>query len=101
MSDLWTVIAMGTGVYALRLTGFALPVSALPERWKRALQALPVALLAALVASSRAGFASGDPARMLALIAGGYVAWRFQRIWLVIVVAMAVFWSIRWTGWGA
>jgi len=49
-------------------------VAALPERWKRALQAQPVALLAALVTSSRAGFASGDPARILALIAGEYVA---------------------------
>ena len=100
MNDIWTVIAMGTGVYALRLTGFALPVAALPDRWKRALQALPVALLAALVASSRAGFASGDPARMLALIAGGYIAWRFRRIWLVIIVAMTVYWTTRWTGWG-
>lgn len=100
MNDIWTVIAMGTGVYALRLTGFALPVAALRDRWKSALQALPVALLAALVASSQAGFASGDPARMLALFAGGYIAWRFRRIWLVIIVAMTVFWTTRWAGWG-
>lgn len=100
MIEWWTVLAMGAGVYGLRLAGFVAPVSALPHRWKRALRILPVALLAALVASSNAGPGSGDLARAIAVIVAGIVAWRFRQIWLVIATGLAVFWSMHWLGWG-
>ena len=91
MRDTATVVTMGIGVYALRLLGLALPKAALPPCLERALRSLPIALLAALVASSSAGAASGDPARIVAMAVAGAAVWRSRRMWAGIIGGLAVF----------
>lgn len=94
MTNLWMAVAMGAGIYALRLAGLAVPLTAVPPFWTRALRFLPVALLAALVASSQAGAASGDPSRILALIVAAVVAWRGRRPWAAIASGLVVVWLV-------
>lgn len=91
---------MGAGIYGLRLLGLVVPLDGVPAFWTRALRALPVALLAALVTSSRAGVASGEPGRVVALAVAGVVVWRSRRMWSAIVSGLAVYWICRWIGWG-
>jgi branched-subunit amino acid transport protein len=94
MSDWWRVIAMALGVCSLRLAGFIAPVERLPSGMRSALGVLPVALLAALIATSRAGLASGEAARIGALLVAGVVSWHYRRVWLVIVSGLATFWLL-------
>jgi branched-subunit amino acid transport protein len=95
MPDVGTIVAMGSGVCALRLAGLVVPLADLPPFWTRALRSLPIALLTALVVSNRAGAASGEPDRILALAAAALVAWRSRRAWAAIASGLAVFWIAR------
>jgi branched-subunit amino acid transport protein len=101
MSDAPTIAAMAAGVYGLRLLGLVVPLDGVPAFWLRALRALPVALLAALVASSKAGAAGGEPGRIAALAVGGAVVWFSRRMWAAIASGLAVYWLFRLIGWGA
>ena len=91
MTDFLTMFAMGTGIYLLRLAGLSMPLTEIPPFWVRALRFLPVALLAALVSSSRAGIASGEIGRIVALIVAGLVVWKSRRMWAAIASGLAVF----------
>ena len=94
MSATWLILAMGAGVYALRLAGFVLPERAVPPAWDRALRFVPVALLTALVVASLGAQADGDPSRLVAAAAGGFVAHRTRQMWACIVAGMLVHWLL-------
>ncbi len=95
MSTVWAILAMGAGVYALRLAGLALPDAAVPPVWRRALGFLPVALLTALVVSSLAGQVQGDPALLVAAAGAALVAWRTGRMRACILSGMLIYWILR------
>lgn len=97
MNTLGVVLAMGAGVYALRLAGLALRDLAVPEAWERSLRFVPVALLTALVvlSVSGAGRADVDLTRVAAAATGALAAWRTRRLWVCIVAGMAAFWLLR------
>jgi len=90
--EAWTILAMGAGVFALRLGGLALPVSALPAGWVRGLGFVPIATLSALVATSLAG-SGGGGTRLAAAAVGAAVAWRTGRVWACLAAGLAVWWA--------
>jgi branched-subunit amino acid transport protein len=96
MSDLWTIVAMGAAVYAIRLTGLALPRAAAPRAWEPALAHVPVALLTALVVASLAGRIASGPAAPIALVAAGFVARRTGRMWACILSGMVCYLLCSW-----
>ncbi|MDP9371293.1 MAG: AzlD domain-containing protein [Chloroflexota bacterium] len=95
MSVVWPILAMGAGVYALRLAGLVLRDVTVPPAWERALGFVPVALLTALVVSSLAGRADDGVARLLAAVGAGLVARRTGRMWACILSGMALYWLLR------
>jgi branched-subunit amino acid transport protein len=97
MSAVWPILAMGAGVYALRLAGLALREVAVPPAWERALGFVPVATLTALVVASLAGRADGGAARLVAVVGAGLVARRTGKMWACILSGMALSWLLRHT----
>jgi branched-subunit amino acid transport protein len=95
MSLIGSILAMGAGVYLLRITGMVLRDVALPLAWERALGYVPVALLSALVVSSLAGPAGGEPQRLVAAAVAGYVAYRSRRMWACILSGLVALWLLR------
>ena len=95
MNVVWAILGMGAGVYALRLAGLALPDVTVPPTWERALGFVPIALLTALVVSSLAGPAGGQPARLVAAGSAALVAQRTGKMWACIVSGMALYWLLR------
>jgi branched-subunit amino acid transport protein len=95
MSLIGSILAMGAGVYVLRVAGMVLRDVGLPPAWERALGYVPVALLSALVVSSLAGPAGGEPQRLVAAAVAGYVAYRTRRMWACIVSGMVALWLLR------
>ena len=91
MTEWWTIAALGSGIYALRIAGMIVPIDRIPERWSGSLRLLPVALLAALLATSRAGGGSGQPDRIAALLAALAVAWWTRKLWAAIGGGMLVY----------
>lgn len=95
MSDLWLVIAMGAGVFALRLGGLALPAVAIPSAWERALGFVPIALLTALVVIGlTGGGGTGWEGAAAAAVAAGIVL-RTGTIWTCIASGLAAYWLLR------
>jgi branched-subunit amino acid transport protein len=94
VSTTWLILAMGAGSYALRLVGFALADRAMPRGWDRALGFAPVALLTALVVSTLRVQANEDPSRLIAVVAGGLVAYRTRQMWACIAAGMLVHWLL-------
>lgn len=92
MSDTWAILAMGIGVYALRLSGMALPDVAVPATWRRALASVPVAVLAALVVSSLAS--QMDWTRLVAAAGAGFIARWTGRMWACILSGMALYYLL-------
>jgi branched-subunit amino acid transport protein len=95
MATVWLILGMGTGVYVLRLAGLVLPDAAAPPRWGRALEFLPAALLTALVVSSVAGPAGGEPAQVIAAAGAGLIMVRTGRMWACIAGGMVIYWLLR------
>lgn len=95
MSAVWSILAMGAGVFALRLSGLALREVAIPRAWERALGFVPVALLTALVVSSLAGPGAGGIDRLAAAAGAALVAHRTGRMWVCILSGMALYWLLR------
>lgn len=95
MTALWPILAMGAGVYLLRLIGLTVPRSAMPPAFERALRFVPVALLSALVVSSLAGRTVDGAAGWIAAAGAALVVWRTRRLWACIVSGMALYWLTR------
>lgn len=94
MSATVSILAMGAGVYALRLVGLALPNVAVPPTWERALRFVPVALLAALIAANLSARTDEGLAPFVAVAAGALIAQRTRQMWACIVGGMACYWLV-------
>ena len=94
--ELWAILGMGAGVYALRLTGLVLRDVALPAVWERALRFVPVALLTGLVVVGLHGQVTAEPIRLIAVAGAAYAAYRTRKMWACILVGMAVYWLLVW-----
>jgi branched-subunit amino acid transport protein len=93
---LWLILAMGAGVYALRLVGLVLRDVALPPLWERALRFVPIALLTGLVVVGLTGQVSAEPSRLIAVAGAAFVAHRTGKMWACILGGMVVYWLLRW-----
>jgi branched-subunit amino acid transport protein len=94
MTTFWTIIGMAVGVYAVRLSGFALAETSLPRGLERALTFVPVAMLAALSVSTLIATPAEVPIRLVAAIGAGFVVWRTRKSWACILVGMALYWLL-------
>ena len=93
---IWLVLAMGAGVYGLRIAGLILRDVALPPIWERALGFVPVALLTGLVVVGLSGQVAAEPIRLLAVAGGAYAAYRTGTMWACILGGMATYWLLAW-----
>lgn len=94
MNTLWPILGMTAGVYAIRLGGFLLGDVALPPGIELALSFVPVAMLAALCATTLAAGAGDLPIRLVAALGGGIVAHRTGKGWACILVGMLIYWTL-------
>ena len=94
MNALWPILGMAAGVYAIRLGGFVLADTALPLGLERALTFVPVAMLAALCASTLVISTSELPIRLIAAIGGGLVMRVTNKAWACIVSGMLLYWLL-------
>src|SRR6185503_2431055 len=81
VSPTWLVLAMGAGVFALRLAGLVLPSRSVPAAWDRALAFVPIALLAALVVASLGGGSDEAGLRLVAAGGGALAAHGTRQMW--------------------
>ena len=101
MSSLtWLVLGLGAAVYALRLSGLLLPDFSLSRSTQRAYAFLPVALLAALVATGLSSQVAAEPTRLVAAAVAALVAWRTRQMWACIVGGLAIYATLRLLGAG-
>lgn len=99
---IWAIIAaLGVGTFATRLSFLALFARVEPPAWlRRALQYVPPAVLAAIVApmlfTHPAGAAAApDPARIAAALAAVAVAYATRSTLLTVVLGMAALWILQ------
>ena len=95
MSPLAIIVGMAVLTYATRWVGLRFTTLRLPPFWLDFLRFVPVAVFAALVVPSLSGPSGQTPARVLAAGAAALVLWRFQRMWLGLVVGLGAFWLLR------
>jgi len=95
MSDLWVILGMGAGVFALRLGGLAFPMATIPPESERALRFVPAALLTALVVIALAGGGGGEWDRVLAATVAAVVVWRTGTMAACIASGMGVYWLLQ------
>ena len=91
MSEAGLVLAMGAGVYALRLAGLVLPDRAARTAGDRALGFVPIALLAALVVASLGSAPDHVGIRLVAAAGGALVARWTRQMWACIVTGMLLY----------
>jgi branched-subunit amino acid transport protein len=88
VSPIWLILAMGAGVFALRLAGLVVPDRSVPAAWDRALAFVPIALLAALAVASLGGSADDIGLRLVATGGGALAAYRTRQMWACIVTGL-------------
>ena len=91
MSPTWLVLAMGAGVFALRLAGLVLPSRSVPATWDRAFAFVPIALLTALVVASLGGGSDEVGLRLVAAGGGALAAYRTRQMWACIVTGLLLY----------
>lgn len=94
MDALWPILGMAAGVYAIRLGGFALADTARPPGLERALTFVPVAMLAALCASTLVADSDDLPIRLIAAIGGGLIMRLTTKAWACIISGMLLYWLL-------
>jgi branched-subunit amino acid transport protein len=92
----WLILAMGAGVYALRLVGLVLHDATLPPGSERALRFVPVALLTGLVVVGLTGQVTAEPIRLVAVTGATLVAYRTGKMWACILSGMMMYWLLGW-----
>jgi branched-subunit amino acid transport protein len=93
------ILAMGIGIYALRIAGMTLCHLVVPPLWERALRFVPIALLSALVVSSLSHQSEQRTFRVIAAAVAGWAAHHTGRMWACILSGMAVYWLLCYV-WG-
>ncbi len=94
MDALWPILGMAAGVYAIRLGGFALADTALPPGLEQVLIFVPVAMLAALCASTLVAGNDDLPIRLIAAIGGGLIMRLTNKAWSCIVSGILLYWLL-------
>jgi branched-subunit amino acid transport protein len=95
MIGLWSILAMGGSLFALRLSGLLAYDRAIPAEWEHGLRFVPIAILAAMVACSLANRDQELGAGVIAAIGAGVVTYKFKRLWLCIVTGLAIYLVVR------
>lgn len=100
MTAFVATLVVGIGTYVTRAVFIlALAKRRIPDGVLLALQFVAPAVLASLIvdllANGDGGVAFGVP-EVIALVAGGVVAYRTKNHILTLVVGMTVFWILRW-----
>jgi uncharacterized membrane protein len=98
----WSVvIALALGVYAQRAVGAVLiDTDKVGDKTQRVLGALPLAIIAAVVALATLS-SNGElefDARALGVLAAAVCAWRRLPMFVIVIVAAAVTALLRWQG---
>lgn len=94
----WTTIFVIGGATFLFRASFLLIFSGqMPERIKRALHYVPVAVLPALIASAVVGKDDGTELdiRIVAAVVGALIAWRTRSVAAAMVLGMAALWGLQ------
>lgn len=90
----WTaMVILAAGVYGQRLLGMtAANASGIVTRWRPVLDAIPLAIIVAVIALQAASSAGslGLDARLVGVAAAGLCIWRRLPLAVVVVVAAAV-----------
>ncbi len=94
MNVVWLILAMGAGVYSLRLVGLALPDVTVPPFWEQALRFVPVALLTSLVVLSLTSQPADAPIRVIAACGAAIVARLTGQMWACILSGMVLYWLL-------
>lgn len=101
-AELWTTIILGGAItFALRWSFIALAgVITLPRRVQDALQYVPAAVLAAIIApgvliQNQQLDISANNLRLWAAVIAALVAWRTRSILYTLVVGMAALWALN------
>lgn len=94
MNTTLIILAMGAGVYALRIAGFLTGNITIPERWEQSFTVVPISLLSALVTLNLTAGDGIEPGRLVAAAAGGLAAWRIRKMWACIATGMATYWML-------
>lgn len=95
MTSFWLILAMFAVVYALRMSGLLAHGVRIPDFLERAVGFAPVAVLSALVVSSLAGQASGEPIRLVAATVAGAIMLTTGRMWACILGGFALYLVLR------
>jgi branched-subunit amino acid transport protein len=99
MSPLELILTLAAGIFGLRLAGLTLGGATLPPTVERALGFVPVATLTALIVSSLVSRLDEGPSRLIAAAMAGLVMRRTGKVWVCILVGVAVYWPLRLVGW--
>ena len=94
MNAVWSILAMGAGVFALRLSGLVARDVAIPPAWERTLGFVPVALLSALIVANLTAGTEAD-LKLAAAVLAGLVAYRTGRMWACILSGTVVYGALR------
>ena len=102
-SEFAVIAAMALITFAIRYSFFALPADRKFPAWVgRVLAYVPVAVLTAIVVpmvlipDGRTLALDWRNAWLVGALASGFIAWRYNRLLLAIVVGFAVFYAWRW-----
>jgi branched-subunit amino acid transport protein len=95
----WLLIgAIAVLTYLTRISGFLIGQRPIPPIVDRFLGYVPVAVFAALVVPNVAPSGQDAPARIVAVVLAGLVAYRVRYLWASIGTGMAIFWLVRAVG---
>jgi branched-subunit amino acid transport protein len=89
-----TCAGMVAVTFGSRLAGLTLHRE-LPPFWLRFLNFVPIAVFAALVATSLTGSRGEGGIRIAAAVLAAFAAWRTRQLAVAIAVGMAAFWLLR------
>lgn len=91
------ILGLALLTYLSRLSGFLLGARQLPPTVGQVLHFVPVAAFAALIVPGL--IVPGEIApRLIAAVGSGVIAMRVGKLWVALLVGMAVYWGLRAAG---
>jgi branched-subunit amino acid transport protein len=88
------IVTLVITAYSTRIAGFAFRGRSMPPAVQRFLSGVPVAAFAALIMIGLDFESAGWDARLIAAGPAAFVAWKWKRLWLTLIVGMAGYWVI-------
>ncbi len=95
MSSIVVILGMAAITYATRIAGFVLVNIEVPPFWLRFLHFVPIAVFAALVVPALPSQQGEWGLRLVAAALAALAIWHTKKLWVGILVGMAVFWLLR------